>query len=110
MNLREHSPFLAYLSAGGTGEIKDGRFIGESIHLISVCQLAWFRHVIGTLWEVNDESCVDISRITYEEMRSGGVSDESLCRGLHKATRELRDRWAKLSAIVRNERQTSKKL
>src|SRR5436190_13346840 len=54
MNLRERSLFLAYLSACGTGRIKDKRFMDESIHLIS-CQLAGFRHVIGTLREVNGE-------------------------------------------------------
>ena len=93
MNLREGSPFLAYLSACGTGQVKDDKSVDESIHLISACQLAGFRHVIGTLWEVNDESCVDMSRITYEEIRNGGMTDESVCRGLHKATRELRKYW-----------------
>jgi tetratricopeptide (TPR) repeat protein len=92
-NLREYSPFLAYLSACGTGRIKDKRFIDESIHLISACQLAGFRHVIGTLWEVNDELCVDMARITYEGMRDGAMTDESVCWGLHNATRQLRDRW-----------------
>ena len=58
MNLRKHNPFLAYLSACGTGEMRDESLVDESIHLISACQLAGFRHVIGTLWEVNDESCV----------------------------------------------------
>ncbi|KAF9772715.1 hypothetical protein IL306_009564 [Fusarium sp. DS 682] len=93
MNLRKHSPFLAYLSACGTGRIKDKRFVDESIHLISACQLAGFRHVIGTLWEVNDKLCVDMARITYEGMRDGSMTDESVCRGLHNATRQLRDRW-----------------
>jgi tetratricopeptide (TPR) repeat protein len=102
INLSKHSPFLAYLSACGTGEIKDERLFDESIHLISACQLAGFRHVIGTLWEVNDESCVDMSRITYEEMRSGGMADESVCRGLHKAIRNLRDQWIRLSERTRN--------
>ncbi|KAF3481532.1 uncharacterized protein GIQ15_04291 [Arthroderma uncinatum] len=93
MNIREHSPFLAYLSACGTGRITDERFVDESIHLISSFQLAGFRHVIGTLWEVNDELCVDMARITYETLRNGGITDENVCRGLHNATRELRDRW-----------------
>jgi tetratricopeptide (TPR) repeat protein len=92
-NLREGSPFLAYLSACGTGQIKDNKSVDESIHLISACQLAGFRHVIGTLWDVNDELCVDMARITYEGMRDGGMTDESVCRGLHNAIRELRDRW-----------------
>ncbi|EXK84329.1 hypothetical protein FOQG_11586 [Fusarium oxysporum f. sp. raphani 54005] len=93
INLREHLPFLAYLSACGTGRIKDKRFVDESIHLVSACQLAGFRHVIGTLWEVNDELCVDMARITYEGMRDGAMIDESVCEGLHNATRQLRDRW-----------------
>jgi tetratricopeptide (TPR) repeat protein len=101
MNLREYSPFLAYLSACGTGRIKDERFVDESIHLISACQLAGFRHIIGTLWEVNDELCVDMARITYEGMRDGGMTDESVCRGLHNATRELRDRWLNTLATAR---------
>jgi hypothetical protein len=93
MNLRERSPFLAYLSACGTGEIKDQTFFDENIHLISACQLAGFRHVIGTLWEVNDDVCADMARITYEGIKDGSMTDESVCRGLHQATRELRDRW-----------------
>jgi tetratricopeptide (TPR) repeat protein len=93
MNLRARPPFLAYLSACGTGRLKDERLLDENIHLISACQLAGFRHVIGTLWEVNDELCVDMARITYEGMIDGGMTDDSVCWGLHKAIRELRDRW-----------------
>ncbi|KAL4992900.1 CHAT domain-containing protein [Aspergillus recurvatus] len=92
INLREHSPFLAYLSACGTGRIGDKRLIDESIHLISAFQLAGFRHAIGTLWEVNDDICVDMAKITYKTMAGANMTDESVCRGLHLATRELRDR------------------
>ena len=101
MNIRERSPFLAYLSACGTGQIRDERFVDESIHLISACQLAGFRHVIGTLWEVNDELCVDMARITYKGMRDGGMTDESVCRGLHNASKELRDRWINMPVKAR---------
>jgi len=93
MNLRERSPFLAYLSACGTGRIQDGSFADESIHLIGACHIAGFRHVVGTLWEVNDETCVDIARMTYEEIRDKGMSDESVCRGLHRAARQLQNAW-----------------
>jgi hypothetical protein len=102
MNLRKNSPFLAYLSACRTGRINDDKFFDESVHLISACQLAGFRHVIGTLWEVNDEFCVDMARNTYQAMRDGGMTDESVSSGLHKATRELRDQCVKLSSIARN--------
>lgn len=91
-NLRKTSPFLAYLSACGTGRVQNERFLDESIHLINAFQLAGFRHVIGTLWEVNDRLCVDVARITYEQIRDGGMTDESVCLGLHKAARELRRR------------------
>ncbi|CAH0051566.1 unnamed protein product [Clonostachys solani] len=99
MNLRQNPPFLAYLSACGTGRIRDESFFDESIHLISAFQLAGFRHVIGTLWEVNDEMCVDMARLTYEGIRDGGMTDDSVCRGLHHASRELRDLWLVSSAI-----------
>ncbi|KAI3325019.1 TPR-like protein [Xylariaceae sp. AK1471] len=93
INLTDRSPFLAYLSACGTGRIKDERSVDESIHLISAFQLAGFRHVIGTLWEVKDELCVEMARITYEGIRDGAMTDESVCRGLHHASRTLRDQW-----------------
>lgn len=94
LDAQKHGPpFLAYLSACGTGRTEDNKLVDESIHLISACQLAGFRHVIGTLWEVNDHSCVDVARITYEGMRDGKMSDESVCLGLHTASRELKKRW-----------------
>ncbi|PNP86447.1 hypothetical protein FNYG_00149 [Fusarium nygamai] len=93
MNLREHAPFLAYLSACGTGQMKRYNLVDESIHLISAYQLAGFRHVIGTLWKVSDQCCVDIARTTYGSMRDSGLSDESVSWGLHRASRELRDKW-----------------
>jgi hypothetical protein len=101
MNLLERSPFLAYLSACGTGRIKDDRSVDESIHLMSAFQLAGFRHVVGTLWEVRDELCVDMARITYEGMRDGAMTDESVCCGLHHACRTLRDQF--LEAQLENE-------
>ncbi|KAI1021857.1 hypothetical protein LB504_007342 [Fusarium proliferatum] len=93
LNLHREGPFLAFLSACGTGQIKNERLFDEGIHLISACQLAGFRHVIGTLWEVNDQSCVDMAAIIYEEILRGDISDESVCRGVHVATKQKRDQW-----------------
>ncbi|KAL3429841.1 CHAT domain-containing protein [Aspergillus tetrazonus] len=107
MNLRDHSPFLAYLSACGTGRIGDDRLVDESIHLVSAFQLAGFRHAIGTLWEVNDEICVDMAKITYETMAGANMTDESVCRGLHLATRELRDRSLITSTNCENEQKVA---
>ncbi|KAM0246127.1 hypothetical protein ACHAP5_004909 [Fusarium lateritium] len=93
LNLQKEGPFLAYLSACGTGQIKSQKLFDEGIHLISACQLAGFRHVIGTLWEVNDESCVDMAAIIYDEIYKGGMSDDSVCRGVYVATKAKRDQW-----------------
>jgi CHAT domain-containing protein len=93
--LHDSPPFLAYLSACGTGRLDNERFSDEGIHLISACQLAGFRHVVGTLWEVNDKSCVDMARVLYERLRDHGITDEAVSRGLHAAARHLRDEWSK---------------
>uniref|UniRef100_A0A0B7JTD4 CHAT domain-containing protein n=1 Tax=Bionectria ochroleuca TaxID=29856 RepID=A0A0B7JTD4_BIOOC len=93
MNLSNNPPFLGYLSACGTGRSGDDEFIDENLHLISAYQLAGFRHVIGTLWEVNDEQCVHVARRTYEVIRDKGMTDESVSLGLHEACRDLRDQW-----------------
>lgn len=95
MDLKKSAPFLAYLSACGTGRVRDDDFLDESIHLISAFQLAGFRHVIGTLWEVNDKICTEMARLTYEGIRDGGMTDNSVCLGLHNASRTLRNTWVK---------------
>ncbi|KAK8085990.1 hypothetical protein PG994_000964 [Apiospora phragmitis] len=92
--LRERSPFSAYLSACGTGRLKVMKFMDENIHLISAFQLAGFRYVIGSLCNVDDDVCVDIARTTYEEIsKNRGLEDGAVSRGLHKALRKQRDHW-----------------
>ncbi|KAG4273758.1 hypothetical protein FPRO04_01399 [Fusarium proliferatum] len=93
LNLKDQPPFLAYLSACGTGRIQQEQFMDESVHLISAFQLAGFQHVIGTLWEVNDKVCVDIAKVVYEGIKDGRMSDHSVAWGLHEASRRLRDKW-----------------
>ncbi|KLO90852.1 uncharacterized protein LW93_150 [Fusarium fujikuroi] len=106
-NIHQYSPFLAYLSACGTGQIAHEKFLDESVHLISAFQLAGFRHVIGTLWEVGDSISVHMARITYEAFQRGDSADESVCRGLHKATLELRNRWFKEQTPTRGRKRKS---
>ncbi|KJZ70809.1 hypothetical protein HIM_09822 [Hirsutella minnesotensis 3608] len=90
--LQETSPFLAYLSACSTGANEVEGLAEETIHLISACQLAGFRHVVGTLWEVRDEYCVDVATVLYETLRDEGITDRAIARGLHRAVRALRGR------------------
>ncbi|EEU34811.1 uncharacterized protein NECHADRAFT_593, partial [Fusarium vanettenii 77-13-4] len=90
VNLSEGSPFLAYLSACETGQVSKLKFRDESVHLIGAYQLAGFRHVIGTLWVVDDRDSVMMATTTYENMIED-MTDESVCRSLHKAALRLRD-------------------
>ncbi|RYP68863.1 hypothetical protein DL770_008369 [Monosporascus sp. CRB-9-2] len=92
-NLQHHPPFLAYLSACGSGQVLDDESVDEGIHLSSAFQLAGFRHVIGTLWNVDDSLCVKMARLVYETLKQDGLYDESVSRGLHLASRQLRDEW-----------------
>ncbi|KAL8369387.1 hypothetical protein RB599_010631 [Gaeumannomyces hyphopodioides] len=89
--LQENLPFLGYLSACSTGANKVDKLADEGIHLISAMQLAGFRHVVGTLWEVSDEHCVDVAKVFYQTLRDEGMTDVTVCRGLHRAVRALRD-------------------
>ncbi|KAI1434620.1 CHAT domain-containing protein [Xylaria sp. CBS 124048] len=97
-NLSSEPPFLAYLSACGTSENRNEELADEVIHLAAACQLAGFRHVIGTLWSVDDKLCVRMATSTYKTLKDevisdGQISDGAVSRGLHHATRELRDDW-----------------
>jgi len=90
--LQDNSPFLGYLSACSTSANEADKLIDEGTHLVSACQLAGFRHVVGTLWGVSDKHCVDVAKNLYETLRDEGMTDVAVCRGLHRAIRVLRDR------------------
>lgn len=106
-NLATQSPFLAYLSACHTSNNVNEILAAESLHLGAAFRLAGFRHVIGTLWEVDDSLCVDMARETYQRLlakndiedpttdgdASDLVKDLGVSRSLNEATRKLRDSW-----------------
>ncbi|KAK0384251.1 hypothetical protein NLU13_8339 [Sarocladium strictum] len=91
LRLFDQPPFLAYLSACETTKSKQHRLLDESLHLTSAFQLAGFCHVIGTLWTVDDEHCVKVSKVVYETLQREGRTDEAVRKGLHKSLRALRD-------------------
>ena len=91
LKLQRNPPFLGYLSACSSGTNSVAKLEGEGIHLISACQLAGFRHVIGTFWEVPDEYCSTVARTFYETIRNEGLTDRAVYRGIHRAVRALRD-------------------
>ncbi|KAM5345797.1 hypothetical protein ACJ41O_011658 [Fusarium nematophilum] len=88
--LQESAPFLSFLSACETGVNDERKLADEGIHLVSACQVAGFRHVVGTLWAASDRHCVDVATVFYETLRDEGINDRAVCLGLHRAVRELR--------------------
>ena len=95
MEIGTQQRFLAYLSACGTGRVQESSAMDESIHLIGAFQLAGFRNVVGTLWEVDDELCVSMARLFYLFVAENGLHVESVSNGLAFASRRLRDRWVR---------------
>ncbi|MFB6842116.1 CHAT domain-containing protein [Streptomyces sp. NPDC056361] len=84
---------LAYLSACRTAAIDTADLVDEAIHLTSAFQLAGFPHVVGTLWEVVDQTAVTMADAFYTRLRTpGGTIDTSRAAwALNQAVRDLRD-------------------
>lgn len=49
--------------------------------------------MVGTLWQVEDETCVKVAQRVYEELARCGIEDDAVYRGLHWAVIALRDEW-----------------
>ncbi|WP_007517651.1 CHAT domain-containing protein [Pseudofrankia saprophytica] len=79
---------LAYLSACSTAR-PGGRLPDEAIHLASAFQLAGYRHVIATLWPINDGVAVGLADDVYKALTARIPVDPATA--LHAATRRLRD-------------------
>ncbi|KAJ2998341.1 hypothetical protein NUW58_g356 [Xylaria curta] len=94
LNLSRKSPWLAYLSACSTGENGAENLYDEAINLVSVCQLAGFQNVVGSLWEVSDKYSMDAAEEVYKTIRDGdgdAFDSERIAMGVHRAARFLRD-------------------
>ncbi|CAH0025870.1 unnamed protein product [Clonostachys rhizophaga] len=92
-NINQQQPFLAYLSACGTGQISGRNSTDESIHLMSAFELVGFQNVVGTLWNVEDGVCPSVAIDTYTWIKDKQLARGSVAEGLHHALRSLRDRW-----------------
>lgn len=86
---------LAYLSACSTALTTGSGLIDEAIHLAAAFQLAGFRHVIGTLWEIGDEIAVTIADAFYAHLRSSShrLDTTRSAHALHHAVRSARDTY-----------------
>jgi hypothetical protein len=86
---------LAYLSACSTARTSTA-LAGEAIHPGAAFQIAGFRHVVATLWQVEDRTAAALARAFHASREAAGVA-----HALHFATRAARDsaprlpsRWA----------------
>ena len=86
---------LVYLSACRTAYTGKAELIDEALHMASAFQLAGARHVIGTLWELNDALAVDIAVDFYRGLRTEpGIMDTGQAPyALHSAVRAARDTY-----------------
>jgi hypothetical protein len=82
---------LAYLSACLTGHA-GRRHVDESIHLAAAFQLAGFRHVIASLWPLDDEVAADAADRFYRLLPASPSADHAAV-AMHKVVRELRRKY-----------------
>ncbi|TDB88973.1 CHAT domain-containing protein [Actinomadura sp. KC216] len=86
---------LAYLSACETALTTNLDLIDEAIHLASAFQIAGYRHVIGTLWKVNDARSAHIATTFYSRLTDGlngsALDPSRAAHALHEAVRLQRD-------------------
>ena len=85
---------FACLSACATARPTNIRLLDEAMHLGSGFLLAGFTHVIGTLWEIDDQAAAEFTKEIYTNLEtSPSVADPSrAASALHQATRTLRER------------------
>jgi CHAT domain-containing protein len=83
---------LVYISACHAANNRNLQLLDESIHIAGAFQLAGFPSVIGTLWQIEDEHSIDVSKYLYSQMLmvDGKLEIRNAARGLHFATRKLR--------------------
>ncbi|MFC9894505.1 CHAT domain-containing protein [Nocardia sp. NPDC127579] len=89
---------LAYLSACDTTSTHPNT-ADEAIHLVAATQLAGYRHVIGTMWAINDQSALDVATGFYENLTDKGTSaphTERSAEALNEAVRRHRDAYPRL--------------
>lgn len=90
-NLHDNPPFLGYLSACSTASNELEAYTDEGINIAGALQLAGLRHIIATLWSVQDSVCVEIARVLYNTMAAKKrMDDATVSLGLHLAMRKVR--------------------
>ncbi|MBB4985865.1 MULTISPECIES: CHAT domain-containing protein [Streptomyces] len=89
-DLRLDRADLAFLSAChtrlGAGELPD-----EAVHTAAALRIAGFRHVVATLWSINDGAAPEVAAAFYRHLSGpDGPASTGAARALHRAVAELR--------------------
>ncbi|MEV6871687.1 CHAT domain-containing protein [Amycolatopsis sp. NPDC051128] len=66
------------------------RLADEAIHIASAFQVCGYRHVIGTMWPIDDQVAPIFAKLFYGKLKDGN-SDPAFA--LHQATLNLRSRY-----------------
>ncbi|MFI8912808.1 CHAT domain-containing protein [Streptomyces sp. NPDC053513] len=92
---------LAYLSACRTAFNENEATLDESVHLTTAFHLAGFRHVIGSLWEIDDWLAARISDGFYAKLLANGGSLENfdVARALHDEIRAQRAKYVRAPSL-----------
>jgi collagenase-like PrtC family protease len=91
---------LAYLSACDT-TVTGLRMADESLHITGAFHLAGYRHVIGTLWSIDDAAAAQIAGDFYTHLTAdaSGPRPERSAHALHAATSRLRAKYPDSPAL-----------
>ncbi|QIP86805.1 CHAT domain-containing protein [Streptomyces sp. Tu 2975] len=88
--LRLNGADLAFLSACHTR--LGGGQPDEAIHTAAALRMAGFRHVVSTMWSVQDRVAPAVAAAFYRNLgASGGLCSAGAAVALHRAVAELRD-------------------
>jgi CHAT domain-containing protein len=84
---------IVYLSACRTSVTERAELADEVIHLTSAFLVIGARHVVGTLWEINDRIASRAAEHFYAQLvpGPGQLAVERSARALHEAVRRLRE-------------------
>jgi hypothetical protein len=89
-DLRLETADLAFLSACHT-RLGAGQLPDEAVHTAAALRIAGFRHVVATLWAVNDQAAPQVAAAFYRHLTGpDGLASADAARALHHAVDELR--------------------
>ncbi|KAI1169429.1 CHAT domain-containing protein [Nemania serpens] len=92
LNLNGNGPLLAYLSACSTGASPSEYLYDESINIMTACQLAGFRHVVGSMWELTDRYPLAASSKFYQTLgEREAIDDYIIAWAVHTTARHIRE-------------------